>query len=413
MITVPEASERILAGIKALAGEPVATGNAVGRVLSEPVTAPIDSPPWDNSSMDGYAARSTDVAAVPVSLQVVEEIAAGSFPTRSLDPGEATRVMTGAPVPANADCVIRREDTDDGRTHVSIVNNRDIGRNIRRKGEDFCAGDLLFNAGEEISVAHAGALASAGIKSVSVHRKPTVALISSGDELVELGDFDASLSGRKIVSSNSITLSALVRHAGGEPLDPGIARDDHASLREKIEAARDADLIVTSAGLSVGDHDHVRDVIEEVGGSIDFWKVKMRPGAPLAFGEVNGIPWIGMSGNPVSAMVTFEIFVRPVIRRMLGHQRLFAPTFPVKTGGAITLAAPLMHFLRVIVSRNENGEDVANLAGSQSSSVLTAMARANALLILPGDTLEIHEGEVHRALPIGSGLITSDRLVLT
>lgn len=413
MITVPEASERILAGIKALAGEPVATGNAVGRVLSEPVTAPIDSPPWDNSSMDGYAARSTDVAAVPVSLQVVEEIAAGSFPTRSLDPGEATRVMTGAPVPANADCVIRREDTDDGRTHVSIVNNRDIGRNIRRKGEDFCAGDLLFNAGEEISVAHAGALASAGIKSVSVHRKPTVALISSGDELVELGDFDASLSGRKIVSSNSITLSALVRHAGGEPLDPGIARDDHASLREKIEAARDADLIVTSAGLSVGDHDHVRDVIEEVGGSIDFWKVKMRPGAPLAFGEVNGIPWIGMSGNPVSAMVTFEIFVRPVIRRMLGHQRLFAPTIPVKTGAAITLAAPLMHFLRVIVSRNENGEDVANLAGSQSSSVLTAMARANALLILPGDTLEIHEGEVHRALPIGSGLITSDRLVLT
>lgn len=413
MITVPEASERILAGIKALAGEPVATGNAVGRVLSEPVTAPIDSPPWDNSSMDGYAARSTDIAAVPVSLQVVEEIAAGSFPTRSLDPGEATRVMTGAPVPANADCVIRREDTDDGRTHVSIVNNRDIGRNIRRKGEDFCAGDMLFNAGEEISVAHAGALASAGIKSVSVHRKPTVALISSGDELVELGDFDASLSGRKIVSSNSITLSALVRHAGGEPLDPGIARDDHASLREKIEAARDADLIVTSAGLSVGDHDHVRDVIEEVGGSIDFWKVKMRPGAPLAFGEVNGIPWIGMSGNPVSAMVTFEIFVRPVIRRMLGHQRLFAPTFPVKTGGAITLAAPLMHFLRVIVSRNENGEDVANLAGSQSSSVLTAMARANALLILPGDTLEIHEGEVHRALPIGSGLITSDRLVLT
>jgi molybdopterin molybdotransferase len=413
VITVPEASERILAGIKALAGEPVATGNAVGRVLSEPVTAPIDSPPWDNSSMDGYAARSTDIAAVPVSLQVVEEIAAGSFPTRSLDPGEATRVMTGAPVPANADCVIRREDTDDGRTHVSIVNNRDIGRNLRRKGEDFCAGDLLFNAGEEISVAHAGALASAGIKSVSVHRKPTVALISSGDELVELGDFDASLSGTKIVSSNSITLSALVRHAGGEPLDPGIARDDHASLREKIEAARDADLIVTSAGLSVGDHDHVRDVIEEVGGSIDFWKVKMRPGAPLAFGEVNGIPWIGMSGNPVSAMVTFEIFVRPVIRRMLGHQRLFAPTFPVKTGGAITLAAPLMHFLRVIVSRNENGEDVANLAGSQSSSVLTAMARANALLILPGDTLEIHEGEVHRALPIGSGLITSDRLVLT
>jgi len=411
--TVAEASERILARIEALAGEPVATGNAVGRVLSESVTAPIDSPPWDNSSMDGYALRSADVSALPAALRVVEEVPAGKFPSRGIESGEAMRVMTGAPVPAGADTVIRREDTDDGRSIVSILQDRDVRKNIRRKGEDFHAGDSLFEAGEELTVAHVGALASAGIKSVAVHRKPKVALISSGDELVELDDFDQSLAGRKIVSSNSVTLSALVRECGGEPVDLGIALDDRDSLRRKLEQARDVDLILTSAGLSVGDHDHVRDVIGDIGGSIDFWKVRMRPGAPLAFGEIHGIPWIGMSGNPVSAIVTFEVFVRAAIRRMLGHQRLFAPTIAVRIGNAMKLGAPLMHFLRIVVSKNENGENVANLAGSQSSSVLTSLARANALLILPGDKLEIEEGEVHRALPIGSRLFTTDRLVLT
>jgi len=412
VISVAEASERILARIVPLSHEPVATGNAVGRILAESVAAPIDSPPWDNSSMDGYAIRAADVSKVPATLRVVEEIAAGRFPSRAIASGEAVRVMTGAPVPNDADTVIRREDTDDGLDVVTITGDRDLGKNIRRKGEDFRAGDSLFAAGEEIRVAHAGALASAGIKSVSVHRRPRVALISSGDELVELDDFTPPVAATKIVSSNSITLSALVRDAGGEAVDLGIARDDRASLREKIERARDADLILTSAGISVGDHDHVRDVVSDVGGSIDFWKVKMRPGAPLAFGEIHGIPWIGMSGNPVSAMVTFEVFVRPVIRKMLGHTRLFAPTIPVRTGSPLKLAAPLMHFLRVVISSNEKNEAVAELAGSQSSSVITAMARANALLILPGDRLEIAKGESHRALPIGTNLFTTDRLVL-
>jgi len=413
VISVAEASERILARIAALSGEPVATGNTVGRVLAEPVAAPIDSPPWDNSSMDGYAVRSSDVNSVPVSLRVIEEIPAGQFATRAITTGEAMRIMTGAPIPDGSDTVIRREDTDDGLDVVTITGTRDLGKNIRRKGEDFRAGDSLFDAGEEIRAPHAGALASAGIKSVSVHRRPRVALISSGDELVELEDFTPDVAAKKIVSSNSITLSALVRDAGGEPIDLGIARDDAASLKEKIENAKDADLIVTTAGISVGDHDHVRDVVTDVGGTIDFWKVRMRPGAPLAFGEIHGIPWIGMSGNPVSAMVTFEVFVRPVIRKMLGHRRLFAPTIQVKTASQIRIAAPLMHFLRVVISTNATNEAVAELAGSQSSSVITAMARANALLILPGDRLEIAAGETHRALPIGSGLFTAERLVLT
>jgi molybdopterin molybdotransferase len=321
--------------------------------------------------------------------------------------------MTGAPVPAGADGVIRREDTDDGASVVSIQNFRDAGKNIRRKGEDFHAGDRIFGPGEVLSVAHVGALSAAGIKSVSVHRRPKVAIISSGDELVELDQFTLAVAGRKIVSANSVTLAALVREAGGEPLDLGIAADDSASIREKFEAARGADLIVTSAGISVGDHDHVRSAFDELGGDLDFWKVKMRPGAPLAFGMFLETPWIGLSGNPVSAIVTFELFARPAVRKMLGFHFLFRQTFPVRLAHSITLAAPLMHFLRVTIDRSATGELVAKLAGSQSSGVLTAMARSNALLILPGDRLELAEGETHRALPLSENFSASDELVLT
>ena len=413
MITVAEASERILARIEALPPEPVATGNAAGRVLAERVVAPIDSPPWENSSMDGYAVRPADLAGLPASLRVVGEVAAGSFPSRALAAGEAMKVMTGAPVPDGSDSVIRREDTDDGTDTVLIRDLRDTRKNIRRKGEDFRAGDILFEKGAVISAAHLGAIASAGIKSLSVHGRPVVALISSGDELIELDDFDSESVGKKIVSSNSLTLASLVRDAGGIPLDLGIAADTPSSLRGKLESAHDAHLIITSAGISVGDHDHVRDVFAELGGQLDFWKVRMRPGAPLAFGMLNGKPWIGLSGNPVSAIVTFELFVRPAIRKMLGFTALFRQTFPVTIGERITIAAPLMHFLRVIVTQTSEVNRVARLAGSQSSAVLTAMARANALLILPGDRLVIEEGETHRAMPIGNSGELSDKLVLT
>ena len=413
MISVAEASERILERIGVLSQETVATGNAAGRVLAEPVVAQVDSPPWDSSSMDGYAVRSEDLSVVPVTLDVLEEIPAGAFPAHALAAGQSARVMTGAPVPAGADTVIRHEDTDDGRDRVTVLASRDRGKNIRRKGEDFRSGEKIFGAGEILSIAHLGALASSGITGVSVHRKPRVAIISSGDELVELGAFSRDLAGRKIVSSNSITLSALVRASGGEALDLGIATDDRASIREKLEAARVADLIITSAGISVGDHDHVRSAFDEIGGALDFWKVRMRPGAPLAFGMLGSTPWIGLSGNPVSAIVTFELFVRPAIRKMLGFSALFRQTIPVKVENAMTLGAPLMHFLRVVVNRGPDGEYVARLAGSQSSGVLTAMARSNALLILSGDRTDVAAGETHRAMPLGDNLFDCDRLVLT
>jgi len=413
LISVSEASERILAAIHPLSPEAVATENAAGRALAVDVTAPITSPPWDNSSMDGYAVRSEDLVGTGVpSLLVIETVAAGRFPSRAINAGESMRVMTGAPVPEGADSVIRHEDTDDGREVVTIRNLRDSGKNIRKAGEDFHAGAVLFRATESLRVAHVGVLASAGIKSIVAHRRPRVALISSGDELVELGDFSADQAGKRIVSSNSVTLSALVRDAGGEATDLGIARDDPASFKEKLMAAADADLIVTSAGISTGDHDHVRTTFTDLGGQIHFWKVRMRPGAPLAFGTLRGKPWIGLSGNPVSAIVTFEIFVRPAIRRMLGHRSVFRETIPVRLMKPMTIAAPLMHFIRAVITLDANGEYVAEPAGSQSSSVLTAMARANALLILPGDRLELEAGEVFRALPLGDSLETTERLVL-
>lgn len=412
MITVAEASERIIAGFGALPGEPVATGDAAGRFLSGDVFAILTSPPWDCSSMDGYAVVSQGLVA-GAKLPVVESIAAGAFPSRSISPGEAMRVMTGAPVPGGADSVIRHEDTDDGRDSVTLRGLRDSGRNIRKAGEDFSAGDVLFRDGEMLGIPHLGAIASAGIVNVMVHRRPRVAIVSSGDELVELGDFEPSMAEKRIVSSNSVTLAAAVREAGGIAVDTGIARDDLASLQAKLDRVGDADLIVTSAGISVGDHDHVRDAVNALGGSIDFWKVRMRPGAPLAFGSINGIPWIGLSGNPVSAIVTFELFVRPAIRRMVGAEQAFRETIPVRLGENVTLAASLMHFLRVVMTPSADGMPVVRMSGSQSSGVLTALARADALLILPGDRLDASAGEVHRALPISGSYGSASSLRLT
>lgn len=361
--------------------------------------------------MDGYAIRSADIGSE--SLRVVETIAAGSFASRALEAGEAMRIMTGAPVPGDADTVIRKEDTDDGRDVVTIRDMRDSGKNIRKAGEDFCAGDVLFEAGQKIGIPHIGVLASAGVRNVLVYRSPRVAIVSSGDELVELNDYMPEMAGQKIVSANSVTLAALVREAGGDPVNIGIARDELAAMKSKLEEAAGCDLIVTSAGISVGDHDHVRDAITELGGTIDFWKVRMRPGAPLAFGSLRGVPWVGLSGNPVSAIVTFEVFLRPAIRKMRGLTNLFRKTLSVTLGEPITLAASLMHFLRIVISQREDNSYVAHLAGSQSSAVLTAMARANALLVVPGDRLSHDAGEQLIAIPMDTDQESVTKLVLS
>ncbi len=426
MISVGEASARILKQIRPLDAESVELERAAGRVLAERITAGTTSPPWDNSSMDGYAVRSSDLVVAaqrsePSSrpataggpapeLRVVATIAAGNFAARPLGAGEAMRIMTGAPLPLGADTVIRIEDTDSGNDRVSILDLRDLLRNIRRAGEDFSRGDVLFEKGTEMRAAHLGVLASAAVRSVRVHRRPRVCIISSGDELVELDDYSSRVAGVRIVSTNSWTLAQLVSDAGGDPLDLGIAADTPEALREKLERAMECDLIITSAGISVGDLDHARAVIAEMGGDLDFWKVRMRPGAPMAFGLLRGIPWLGFSGNPVSAMVSFEVFARPAIRKMCGRDKLHRALLPVRLAEAVEIAAPLTHFLRAIVSPVDGGGYVARLAGSQSSAVLTAMARANALLIVPADRRSNPVGSMLDAMPLSGDLQLADNL---
>jgi molybdopterin molybdotransferase len=365
-------------------------------------------PPWSNSSMDGYAVRSADITPVMsgkrVTLSVVATIAAGEFAPHPLKRGEAMRIMTGAPVPEGADSVIRKEHTDGGKKKVEIREAGDVWKNIRPAGEDYQRGDVLARRGTPIRPGLLGVFASSGISKVRAFRRPRVAIISSGDELVDLDGFDDVIAQRRIVSSNSYTLEALTRVAGGIPVDLGIAADTKASLKRKLEGARDCDLILTSAGVSVGDLDHTRNVFEELGGEQKFWKVKMRPGAPLAFGMLKDIPWLGVSGNPVSAMVSFELFVRPALRKMQGHAALFRRTVTVTLEEEVKIGARLTHFLRAIVRRTNDGTLVARLTGQQSSGMLTSMVKANALLIVPETSPTVAPGSQLHALMLDQSL---------
>lgn len=408
MLTVAEASERILAEIQQLDVESVPLRRALGRVCAEDIAATVTMPPWSNSSMDGYAVRSADITPVmsgePVKLRVVATIEAGQFASRRLKRGEAMRIMTGAPVPAGADSVIRKEHTDCGSAKVEIRDATDVWKNIRPAGEDFHAGDLLAKRGAPVKPALIGVLASSGVSAVKAFKRPRVAIISSGNELVDIDDFDEVVAQRRIVSSNSYTLDALTRVAGGLPVDLGIAADTRASLKRKLESARDCDLILTSAGVSVGDLDYTRDVFAALGGEQRFWRVKMRPGAPLAFGMLDDVPWLGVSGNPVSAMVSFELFVRPVLRKMQGHSALFRRTVMVTVEEDVKIGANLTHFLRAVVARDADGALVARLTGLQSSGVLTSMVKANALLIVPGDSPKVAKGSQLKALMLDQSL---------
>ena len=408
MLTVSEASERILAEIRPLEAESVPLRKALGRVCADDIAATVTMPPWSNSSMDGYAVRSADITPVMsgerVKLRVVATVAAGEFAPRALKRGEAMRIMTGAPVPEGADSIIRKEDTDGGSAKVEIREARDVWKNIRGAGEDYQRGDVLAKRGAPVRPALIGVLASTGVSALKVFRRPRVAIIGSGNELVEIDDFDEVVAGRRIISSNSYTLDALTRVAGGIPVDLGIAADTKAALKRKLESARDCDLILTSAGVSVGDLDFTRDVFASLGGTQKFWKVKMRPGAPLAFGMLDDVPWLGVSGNPVSAMVSFELFVRPVLRKMQGYTALFRRTVTVTLEEEVKIGAKLTHFLRAVVTRSQDGTLVARLTGGQSSAALTSMVKANALLIVPEHSPKVAKGKQLSALMLDQSL---------
>ena len=374
--------------------------DALGRVLAEDVRSPLALPPWDNASMDGYAVRSGDVrdasSKAPAILRVVGTVAAGSSSTRALATGEAIRIMTGAPVPAGADSVVRIEDTDAGETNVQILSDRDALRNVRPRGEDLAKGDVAVAKGTELHPAHLGLLASVGCSAIRAYRRARVAVLASGDELVDVDRFDEVLDGAKIVTSNSYTLDAAVRQAGAEPISLGTVGDDPIALRERLTGC-DCDLLLTTGGVSVGAFDFTRSVLAELGVTLRFWRVRMRPGAPVGFGLLHGTPWLGLPGNPVSTLVTFELFARPAIRKMNGHALLFRRPVRVRVSEAITITAPLAHFLRADVRASDEGY-VARLTGPQGSGLLSSMARANALLVIPAERVHVESGEFVDAL---------------
>lgn len=403
-LTVHEASERILAGVRPLTAEQIPLGDALGRVLAEDVRSTIEHPPWDNSSMDGYAVRGEDVAAataaLPVVLPVLETVRAGQRPTMALAPNTAIRIMTGAPIPAGTDSVIRVEDTDGGEERVAIRDARDVGRNVRPRGEDLMPGDLVVSRGMVLGPAQIGVLASVGAGMISVYRRPRVAILASGDELVDIDRFDEVQRGERIVSSNSYTLRAAVVAAGAEPVYLGIVPDDPAAYEERLRAAPPCDLLVTSGGVSVGAYDFTKDVLQKLGATLHLWRVAMRPGAPVGFGTLGDMAWLGLPGNPVSAMVTFELFARPLIRRLRGESNVFPQMIPVRVREDVSIAAPLTHFMRATLEWTADGV-WARLTGPQGSGLLTSMARATALLVIPPDQPLVRAGETARAILLG------------
>ncbi|HEX2093760.1 MAG TPA: gephyrin-like molybdotransferase Glp [Longimicrobiaceae bacterium] len=413
-ISLAEARGIIQGEMTPLPAESRALLGALGSVLAEDVVSPVDLPPWDNSAMDGFAVRSADVLgatpASPRTLRVVDDVPAGSFPSRPAGAGEAVRVMTGAPVPEGADGVVRVEHTDGGsgigtpEGRVRILSDADAGKNVRQRGEDVRRGQVVLRTGTPLRAAELGVAASLGRSELTVVRRPRVAVLTSGDELVEVEGFAEVLAGRKIVSSNSYALAVQLAESGLEARPLGIARDTPASLREHLERARGCDALVTTAGISVGEHDYVREVLEEMGAEVRFWRVRARPGSAFAFGRVaglGGIPWFGLPGNPVSTMVTFEVLVRPALLRMCGRSAVFPPVERVTLRERISMKPGTTYFLRARLERDAGGTLHAALTGSQSSGVLTSMAAADGLLVVPDSGGDFAPGDALPAILLG------------
>jgi molybdopterin molybdotransferase len=413
-LSVDEAREVILSRVARLGSERVASAESLGRVLAADIESRVAHPAWDNSAMDGFAVRAQDVSSAsreaPVVLRVVEEVAAGAFPTHSVGEGEAIRVMTGAPVPEGADGVIRIEHTEPGpeRDTVRVLDSGDAGRNVRRKGEDLKVGDRPLAAGTLITPAEVGVMALLGQPEVPVYRRPRVAILSTGDELADFADLPLVHEGRRIMNSNSYALRAQVLECGGEPMLLGIARDDRESLRRHLEAAAGCDALITSAGLAVGDHDYVKEVLDDLGMAFLFYRVEMRPGSPFTFGLMRGMPVFALPGNPVSAMVTFEVLVRPALRRMMGLTRYDRPVRSVELGEAVSTGGRLTHFYRAKLEPREGGGWVARLTGPQGSGILTSMTEADALIRIPPDA-SLAPGELVPAIVLRDWEVIGNR----
>jgi molybdopterin molybdotransferase len=415
MISVEEARRRILDVVRRLEPEEKPLSEALGQVLAEDSVSTITIPPLDNTAMDGFAVIAADTAgateASPVRLKVAGEVAAGYIFRGRVDRGTSVRIMTGAPIPAGADAVVPFEETDEqpGRNlgsfaksldSVGILKAAQQGANFRYAGEDIKAGETVLRAGTELRAPQIGVLASLGRPTVGVYRRPVVAILSTGDELLELGRPPEP---GRIFDANSYGIAALVAEAGGIPKRVGIASDTIEDLTAKVHEGLDADLLITTAGVSRGDYDIVKDVLMREG-EIGFWTVRMRPGKPLAFGTLRSgartVPHIGLPGNPVSSMVTFELFGRAAIYKMMGRTGWERPTLRVVVAERVVNPDGRRFLARAVVSSREGGY-VARLTGSQGSGVLTSMALANALVICPEDVPALEPGDEADAMMLG------------
>lgn len=393
MISVEAALEKILSHIQPLGFEKVSLLESQGRVIGEDIYASRDIPPLDNSAMDGYAVKCEDIQRAsqdrPVRLEIVEDLPAGSVSKRTLAKGEAIRIMTGAPIPRGADTVVQVEDTEREDRYAKFLKPVPLGENIRRAGEDVSKGERVISHGDLIRPAEVGMLASVGRSFVSVYQRPLVAILCTGEELV---DVDGTLDEGKIVSSNSYTLAGQVKDAGAIPLQLGIARDRKDDIEGKLRQGIRADVLISSAGISVGDYDLVKDVLKDLGMEMVFWKVAMKPGKPLAFGTIGGKPAFGLPGNPVSSMVSFEQFVRPSLLKMMGHRQLFRPTIEAVLKEDIRKEPGRRHYIRALVSF-EKDRYVVTTTGDQGSGILKSMVRANGLVIILEHQEKVKAGE--------------------
>ncbi|MBN1160361.1 MAG: molybdopterin molybdotransferase MoeA [Dehalococcoidales bacterium] len=416
MLSVEEALQKILAEVNVLEAETVPIMEALGQVLAEDIISDINVPPLDNSAMDGFAVQSKDTRGAseksPITLKVTDTVLAGGTPKKEIVTGTAIRIMTGAPIPSGADSIVQFEDTDDQKNkdassnqragQVSIFAETRPGRNVRRTGESIAKDKTTLKRGTVIRPAEIGLMASIGKSRVKVIRRPVVAILSTGDELIEV---EKPLPDGKIHDSNAYSIAGLVKRYGCIPKMLGIARDSEKELVKKLKQAQDADMLLTTGGVSMGDYDLVKDIIARDGEMV-FWKVRVKPGKPLAFGKIKGrdkngraknIPHLGLPGNATSCMVSFELFVRPTLLKMMGKQNLAKPSIDVIIENTIINDAGRRIYDRAIIEKR-NGHYYARLTGPQGSGILSSMSLANGLVVIPEETEKVNKGDTVQAL---------------
>jgi molybdopterin molybdotransferase len=393
-----EARSIILDHVAPLGAERVALLDAVGRVLAEDLTSPSDLPAWDNSAMDGYAVRAADAAA-GASLPLTAYVPAGAPGAAPLAPGSAAKILTGAPLPAGADTVVPFEQAEEQGGTVRATGPVRAGANVRRRGEDLRAGELALRAGTVLGAAEVSWLATASRLVLPVHRRPRIAILSTGDELVSPGE---PLGPGKIHDSNAFAVAAAVRQAGGEPLLLGIARDDREALRERLVEGLRADALVTTAGVSIGDRDYVREVLGDLGVRQVFWKVEIRPGGPTAFALRGTTPVFSLPGNPVATLLMFDQLVRPALLKLAGRRVVLRPVHRAVFQEELRRKAGRAGFVRVRLERR-GGELLAFSAGVQDTGILKTMLRADGVAVVPAD-----QGDLHPGTPLDVQIVAGD-----